>query len=760
MKKDLDRPRWGASAVLVGLLAALLCASRADARAYKWTATSTTAYAITGDIRVSADSITFANGKRIRIRPVSADKPQVFTLVPRSANPTLLNGNKLCGDTPPTFIALMRDGGALYMKVFDGPDVPQGRADPFPEPGTCATYNFERPGSASVALPAAPARANPSFDCGKAASAAEKAICASPDLAASDRQLADAYSAALIGASTEDAAAIKAAQRQWIADRQSCGSDGACLAAAYDRRIAALTAPPPRVADSESSRSRWTATSTTAIAITGDIELSGDTIVFANGARLHLSPVGLDRPLVFAVSPPTNPTLPNGGELCGSGPPTFVVLAHDGNELYMKVFDGPQIPLGRADPGPEPGTCATYNFERSGGSAAAAPEVPSLAASAPAPAPAAPASASGPDTPPTVEPGAAPAPLQGFKDCSDCPEMVVMPAGSFMMGANEHDAMAIYPTNGWGLSPKEAKRQAKQVVGKFPVPTDELPRHQVNIGYSFAIGRFEVTVDQFDAFVQATGWKLPDRCFTYESDPAIGALPNVHGEAATKAWAARYTAQWATRSGRSYENPGFAVNGSYPAVCISYSDIDAYLQWLSAKTGRHYRLPSESEWEYAARAGTQTAYSFGDDVLQLCANANFSDASAPMGQGYVGCSDGSPTTASPVGTYKPNPWGLYDMHGNVTEPVADCVNPNYEGAPSDGSAWRTGDCSDHVKRGYDFESIYYDVRSASRCLASAGPQPDSSQGDASLAAPDGGSNLLGIRVAVSLDDRAWDRVRH
>ncbi len=195
-------------------------------------------------------------------------------------------------------------------------------------------------------MPSAPARANPSFDCGKAASAAEKAICASPDLAAFDRQLADAYSAALTGASPEDAAAIKAAQRQWLAERESCGADDACMTAAYRRRLAVLTAPPPSVADLESSRSRWTAASTTAIAITGDIELSGDTINFANGTRLHLSPVGLDRPLVFAVSPPTNPTLPNGGKLCGNGRPTFVVLVRDGNELYMKVFDGPQDPAG------------------------------------------------------------------------------------------------------------------------------------------------------------------------------------------------------------------------------------------------------------------------------------------------------------------------------------------------------------------------------------------------------------------------------
>ena len=94
------------SAIVLGILALLACLSPAQAKSYKWPAASTTAYAITGDIRVSAESITFANGARIRIRPVSVEKPQVFTLVPRSANPTLLNGNKLCGDTPPTFIVL------------------------------------------------------------------------------------------------------------------------------------------------------------------------------------------------------------------------------------------------------------------------------------------------------------------------------------------------------------------------------------------------------------------------------------------------------------------------------------------------------------------------------------------------------------------------------------------------------------------------------------------------------------------------------
>ncbi len=687
----------------------------------KWSAASTTAYAITGDISVSADSVIFGNGATIHITPVSPDKPQVFTLVPPSSNPTLLNGNKLCGSTAPTFIAITRGGNALYMKVFVGPNVPQGRADPLPEPGTCATYNYERPGSFAAAMPApSPASMGPSFDCRKAASADERAICASADLAAIDRQLADAYSAAL--ASADDATAIKAAQRQWIADRQSCGSDGACLAAAYDRRIAALTAPPPSVADSESSRSRWTATSTTAIAITGDIELSGDTIIFANGARLHLSPVGLDRPLVFAVSPPTNPTLPNGGKLCGRGPPTFVVLARDGDQLYMKVFDGPQIPLGHADPGPEPGTCATYNFERSGGSATVLPPAPPATPQPVAAVPPVPASASGAPVVARRPAGLAPAPLSTFKDCDHCPEMVVIPAGSFMMGAGPGDAKVAYD--------------------QYDIPS-ELPRHQVKIGYEFAIGKFEVTVDEFAAFVSDTGIKTGGNCMIRETDTGpqkgryIGTLnPTLDTGGGVDAVGI---------SDGTFAQPGEKVTEREPATCISRNEAEAFLGWLSAKTGRHYRLPTEAEWEYATRAGTDTAFFWGNSDKLTCRYANFADSGSYYFQGMAGpCREKiRPLWSAPAGSYAANPWGIYDTSGNVQEMLEDCWHDTYDGAPADGSPWQKADCHVYVARGGDYELVAENMRSADRLFYGDGK--------------DDRANFIGFRVAVTLGDGGWDK---
>jgi hypothetical protein len=118
-------------------------APAAQAKSSKWEAASTTALAITGNIRVSADRITFANGAHIGLAPVGADHPNVFAVKP-SANPTLLNGNKLCGTKPPTYVVIARDGNSLYFKVSDGQDMPEGRADPLPEPGICATYNYVR----------------------------------------------------------------------------------------------------------------------------------------------------------------------------------------------------------------------------------------------------------------------------------------------------------------------------------------------------------------------------------------------------------------------------------------------------------------------------------------------------------------------------------------------------------------------------------------------------------------------------------------
>ena len=533
----------------------------------------------------------------------------------------------------------------------------------------------------------------------------------------------DADSAAL--ASADDATAIKAAQRQWIADRQSCGSDGACLAAAYDRRLAVLTAPPPSVTPSGASLSRWAATSTTAIAITGDIELSGDTIIFANGARLNLSPLGLDRPLVFAVNPPTNPTLPNGGTLCGNGSPTFVVLVRDGNELYMKVFNGPQIPLGRADPGPEPGTCATYNFERSGGSAAAAPEVPSLAA--PAPGPAAPTSASGPDTPPTVGPGARPAPLQSFKDCANCPEMVAIPPGTFMMGAGPGDDHVAYD--------------------QYDIPSEK-PRHQVKIGYEFGIGKYEVQVGEFAAFVSETGTKTGGNCGIRETDTGpqkakyLGTL-----NPAFKTGAGSGEDIVGISDG-TFAQPGEKVTERQPATCISRAEAEAFLSWLSAKTGRHYRLPTEAEWEYATRAGTDTAFFWGNSDKLTCRYANFADRASYYFQGMAApCREKiRPLWSAPAGSYAANPWGIYDTVGNVQEMLEDCTHDTYDGAPTDGSPWQEAGCHIYVARGGDYELMAESMRSAARLFYGDGA--------------DNRANFLGFRVAVTLGDGGWDRIPH
>ncbi|MCY4283154.1 MAG: formylglycine-generating enzyme family protein, partial [Gammaproteobacteria bacterium] len=155
-------------------------------------------------------------------------------------------------------------------------------------------------------------------------------------------------------------------------------------------------------------------------------------------------------------------------------------------------------------------------------------------------------------------------------------------------------------------------------------------------------------------------------------------------------------------SGRSWREPGYPVQDNQPVVCVSWNDAQAFIKWLSDETGGNYRLPTEAEWEYAARAGTTTKYSWGDDIGSNRANCDNDD-----------CGDSYDYTA-PVGSFPANPWGLHDMHGNVWEWVQDCWNDNYKGAPKDGSVWTSGDCSQRVIRG---GSWFYDawyLRSADR----------------------------------------------
>ena len=224
-------------------------------------------------------------------------------------------------------------------------------------------------------------------------------------------------------------------------------------------------------------------------------------------------------------------------------------------------------------------------------------------------------------------------PGQTFRDCPECPEMVVIPGGSFMMGS---------PTS-------ESGRQ-----------DDESPQHRVTIKAPFAIGKYEVTFAEWDACVAAGG------CARRPGDNGWG-------------------------------------RGNQPVIGVNWNDAQQYAQWLSQKTGHTYRLPSEAEWEYAARASTRTARPWGASIGQAAANCD-------------GCGsqwDGKQT--APVGSFPANGFGLHDMLGNLWEWTEDCWNSNYLGAPEDGGAWKNGDCDRRVLRGGSWFGSPRCVRSADRC---------------------------------------------
>lgn len=207
-----------------------------------------------------------------------------------------------------------------------------------------------------------------------------------------------------------------------------------------------------------------------------------------------------------------------------------------------------------------------------------------------------------------------------FKDCADCPEMVVLPAGSFVMGT----------------PPDETGRQP-----------DEGPQRTVTFARPFAISRYQVTAGELEAYLKHTGVKLKS------GDERPG--------------------RWCEAGKPSYEQ-----GPRQPAVCIDYQEVQAYTQWLTQHTGHPYRMLSEAEREYGARAGSTGPFPFPFDEegdYQISQHAN-----------TYGPKDGY-AYSSPVGSYPPNAFGVYDMHGNVYEWVADCWHDSYEGAPVDGSAW-------------------------------------------------------------------------
>jgi formylglycine-generating enzyme required for sulfatase activity len=226
-----------------------------------------------------------------------------------------------------------------------------------------------------------------------------------------------------------------------------------------------------------------------------------------------------------------------------------------------------------------------------------------------------------------------------FNDCADgCPAMVVVPAGAFTMG-----------------SPQSESGGDEFDAG---LTNRERPRHAVTLAKPFAVSKFEVTFDDWDACA------------------AAGACPD-----APDSW------------GR----------GGMPVINVSWDDAQKYANWLSHLTGQEYRLLSEAEWEYVARAGADTRYSWGDDVGKANANCEGCGSQWDLQQ------------TAPAGSFKPNAFGLYDMHGNVWEWVEDTWHETYEGAPTDGSAWiEGGDPSYRVIRGGAWRNESYLVRAALR----------------------------------------------
>jgi formylglycine-generating enzyme required for sulfatase activity len=251
-------------------------------------------------------------------------------------------------------------------------------------------------------------------------------------------------------------------------------------------------------------------------------------------------------------------------------------------------------------------------------------------------------------------------PKESFKECDKCPEMIVVPAGSFTMGS---------PAN-------EPQRGA-----------DESPQHTVTFARQFAVGKFALTFDEWDACL------ADDGC-------------NGH-----------------TPSDQSWGR------GRQPVINLSWNDAKAYVAWLSKKTGKTYRLLSEAEREYVTRAGTTTTFWWGPSISTTQANY---DSSHTYGNGLKGEFRGRTV---PVEMFEPNRWGLYQVHGNVWDWIEDCYHPSYEGAPADGSAWTRSDCSHHVVRGGSWHAYPGELRSASRNNGIV---------------PTNGPDVLGVRVARTL----------
>jgi formylglycine-generating enzyme required for sulfatase activity len=271
------------------------------------------------------------------------------------------------------------------------------------------------------------------------------------------------------------------------------------------------------------------------------------------------------------------------------------------------------------------------------------------------------------------------------KDCGRCPDLVTVAPGTFVRGATADDRAA---------------------------DPGEFPQHQVRVARAFAVATTPVTVDQFAAFVRATRYARADGCHTLTD----------------QGWRVDPEATWRA--------PGFAQDGSHPVVCVSWHDARAYADWLSRESGRRYRLLTEAEWELAARGGTATRNFWGDDDAQACSYANVNDIAAKNKTAKIGvnCDDGFRHT-SPVATFRPNPFGLYDMIGNAWTWTADCWLGDYTKAPRDGRAAEAPACAERVLRGSSWTDTPGPVRINAR----------------EHRPPDARLSIMGFRVARDVD---------
>lgn len=277
-----------------------------------------------------------------------------------------------------------------------------------------------------------------------------------------------------------------------------------------------------------------------------------------------------------------------------------------------------------------------------------------------------------------------------FRDCETCPEVVVVPTGEFDMGAELEESRGLGLPDYWALR--------------------EQPRHRVRVTRPFALGRYEVSRHQFALFVRETGYAPAAGCWHF-----IGS-------------------EWLFDESRDWRDAKIGQDDDHPATCVNWHDAQAFVDWLSAKTGQRYRLPSEAEWEYAARGGTSSAFWFGDSAATICRHVNLGDLTTQRAFGWdqtrikyatmndwkgQPCEDGFSTTA-PVTATTANPFGLHGMLGNANEWVADCWNETHRGAPADQSARLQGaDCGIRVMRGQGWTAIAAGTRSAFRLKMNA-----------------------------------------